>query len=284
MLLSGACLISALASHAPFECFSFHCCSALWWMLSPRRSYRKTIKGDDGLCVVALPASDVRRALYAATRLCAFPMVPHVYAAVPFAASAWLGLPSAQSSNVALFACSFFFALSLCFDDFVRFATPLAGTVVSLVGHCELSHRIDDRTKRWVALGHGCSAGAAFLYCAKFDFIDFLAGMCAGVLYSEACLRAATSLTDAKGGVATVCKVGAAASLLTLPARFYAETSGERKVAAAAELLLAMSSVWFYTFAAEWRAGKARPAGTAAGYALLVLGAVHVVLHKIYFH
>ncbi len=283
MLLSGACLISALTSQTPFECLSFHCCSALWWLLSPRRSYKKTIKGDDGLRLAALPVSDAQRAVYAATRLCAFPMVPHVYAVAPFAASVWLGLPSAQSSNVALFTCSFFFALSLCFDDFVLFATPLAGTIASLVGHCELSHRIDERTKRWVAFGHGCSGAAAFLYCSKFDILDFLSGMCAGGLYSEACLRAATSLTNAKRDVATVCKVGAAASLLTLPARFCAETSGEHKAAAAAELLFVLSSVWFYTFAAEWQAGKARPAGSATGYALLVLGVIHVVLHTIYF-
>lgn len=283
MLLSGACLISALARHTPFECFSFHCCSALWWLFSSRHSYKKIIKGGNGLCVRALPASDAQRALYATTRLCAFPVVPHVYAVVPFVASAWLGLPSAQSSNVALFTCSFFLALSLCFDDFVRFATPLVGSVVTLVGHCELSHKIDDRTKWWVALGHGCSGAAAFFYCTKFDFLDFLSGMCVGVLYSEACLRAATSLTDTKRNVGRVCKVAAVASLFTLPARFYAEPNSERKVAAAAELLFIVSSIWFYTFASEWHAGRASPRGSGTGYALLILGVVHIGLQKIYF-
>jgi len=194
-----------------------------------------------------------------------------------------MGLPSAESSNVALFMCFYFYALSLCFDDYAKFAIPLVGTTLSLLGHAEISHRIDTRTKWWVASGHGSSAVAAFLYCNEFDIEGLFGGLCTGLLYSSACIQAATQLRNTKKDVSRACKVGAVASLLTLPARFYSETNTKNKVASAAELIFIMSSIWFYTFEAEWHAGKAKLGGSGIGYAMAVLGVIQLVLHKIYF-
>ena len=283
MLLLAACLVSAFTNNKPIECFSFHVCSALWWVFHAYYSYKKSIKGDDGLRIIALPINDATRAAYAVSRVCAFPILPHVYAVVPFVLSVWLGLPSSEISNVALFMCSFFYALSFCFDDYVKFAIPLVATTISLLGHGELSHRIDQRTRWWVALGHGSSAVAAFLYCNEFDIWGLLSGLCAGLLYSEACIQSATQLRNTKRDVSTACRVAAVVSLFTLPMRFYTETNREKKVAAAAELMFIMSSIWFYTFEAEWHAGKVKLKGSATGYAVVVLGVIHLVLHKIYF-
>lgn len=283
MFLLAACLISAFTKNKPIECFSFHISCALWWLFHAYQSQKRTIKGDDGLRIIALPINDATRAVYAVSRICAFPMLPHVYAVVPFTLSVWMGLPSAESSNVALFMCSYFYALSFCFDKYAKFAIPLVGTTLSLLGHAELSHRIDARTKWWVVCGHSSSAVAAFLYCNEFDIEGLFGGLCTGVLYSSACIQAATQLRNTKNDVSRACKVGAVASLLTLPARFYSETNAEDKVAAAAELILIMSSIWFYTFEAEWHTGKAKVCGSRIGYAVAVLGIIHLILHQIFF-
>lgn len=283
MLLSAACALSGLTKHTPVECFSFHCSSALWWTFHARSSHKKCIKGDDGLRIIAVPINDAHRTMYAISRMCAFPMVPHVYAVVPFVLSAWLGLPSAESSNVALFVSCLFYALCVCFEDFNRFAFPLLATSVSLLGYAELSHRIDDRTKWWVAFAHGASAMTAFLFCNAFYPWDLLGGVCAGLMVSEACIRSATQLKNTKSDASATCRVAAVVSLLSLPMRFYAGASLNDKLAAALQLLFILSSIWFYAFDAEWHAGKARVAGCPTGYAVVALGAVHVLLRKLYF-
>ena len=287
MLLLAACLVSAFTNNKPIECFSFHSCSALWWVFHAYYPYKKSIKGDDGLRIIALPISDTTRAAYAVSRVCAFPILPHVYAVAPFVLSVWLGLPSAEISNVALFMCSFFYALSFCFDGLCKIRNPARRHDCSLFsGTANSPTEQTERTKWWVALGHGSSAVAAFLYCNDFDVWGLLGGLSAGLLYSEACIQSATRLRNTKRDVSTACRVAAVASLFTLPVRFYAETNREIKVAAAAELMLfIMSSIWFYTFAAEWHAGRVKLNGSATGYALAVLGVIHVVLHlhKIYF-
>ena len=286
MLLSLACIVSSFLSRTisggldPLECCAFHIASAACWVTFAPAVYKRNLKGDNGLRVVATRISSVQRAAYAAGCVVAYPLLPQALATTPFLLTCWYEFSSVHSSNVAVLCCSFFVAVSAAFDGFSKFATPLLATAGSIATHTTLSHRVDTQTHRLSFVVHLAAAVAAFTYAQTFNLQSVLVGGVIGALCTSDRVLSAYTLRNTKANVQQACRVSFAICLVTLPLRFYSSVRREAKVASLAEFFLVVSTFWFQSFASEWHEGHSVVGAKPLGLAVLVLVVVHAAVHS----
>lgn len=285
MHLACAYILSSVGVNGDVECVGFHAAAAVWWALAQRRQFGKSVQASDGLKVSALPLTKPMTALFAFSCVCAFPLLPHTAAACPFTISAWFALQS--NSNVAFGLCLFFTGVAAAFDS-IDFTISMVTTSLSLGCYGLLAPKADAGVIPWVCLLHAALAATASA------FTDFrhpslawrlVVGSAAGVLCSEARVLCASRLGDSKREAQNACRVAVVASLIFLPRRFLQRYDRQNiQVATTAQTLLVLTSLWFFSFAKEWRKKKT-PVLTATPLGCLLLGVLAVSVAQGYiFH